>query len=143
MKRLYSQSTQTTYIEGLHGQIPGDAVEMADELFFEVIVNPVPGKIRAHGQDGLPYLVDEPPPPEPDVSVIERAWRDTELSKVTWLRDRHRDELEIGSTATFTDEQYKELLLYMQALRDWPQSGDFPDPAHRPAAPLWIADQTE
>lgn len=76
-------------------------------------------------------------------AVTERAWRDTELASLIWLRDRHRDQLEIGGETTLTAEQFNELLVYMQALRDWPQSTDFPDSQHRPTAPDWIAEQTQ
>ena len=142
MKRFYSQSTQTTYVPGVHADIPDDAVEIADALYLSVIGNPEQGKVRAHDEKGLPYLVDAPVVmPEP--GVTERAWRDAELSSVMWLRDRHRDQLDIGSDTTLTVEQFAELLLYMQALRDWPQSADFPDSQHRPIAPDWIAEQTQ
>ena len=73
----------------------------------------------------------------------ERAWRDAELSSVVWLRERHRDQREIGGSITLTGEQFVELLVYMQALRDWPQSPVFPDNLHRPTAPDWIAEQTQ
>ncbi|MDS9873554.1 phage tail assembly chaperone [Pseudomonas protegens] len=78
-----------------------------------------------------------------DAATEERNWRDVELTSVLWLRERHRDQLEIEAPATLTVEQFKELLVYMQALRDWPQSADFPDVKHRPAAPPWIAEQLE
>lgn len=77
------------------------------------------------------------------LQVAERAWRDAELTSVTWLRERHRDQQELGVDTTLSAEQFVELLAYMQALRAWPQSSDFPDSAHRPTAPRWIADQTE
>ncbi|WP_256732977.1 phage tail assembly chaperone [Pseudomonas sp. P7548] len=88
------------------------------------------------------------PVPSPDalqaaLKVSERAWRDAELTSVTWLRERHRDQQELGLDTTLSAEQFVELLAYMQALRAWPQSSDFPDSAHRPIAPRWIADQTE
>jgi len=73
----------------------------------------------------------------------ERSWRDGELAGLMWLRERHRDQLEISVDTTLTGEQFTELLHYMQDLRDWPQSPDFPDSEHRPVAPAWIADQTE
>jgi len=73
----------------------------------------------------------------------ERKWRDAELAKLVWLRDRHRDQLEIEATTTLTGEQFKELLVYMQALRDWPQLPGFPDSQARPPAPLWLSDQPE
>lgn len=76
-----------------------------------------------------------------DQDAIERAWRDTELASLVWLRDRHRDQLEIEATTTLSGEQFTELLVYMQALRDWPQSQAFPDVGQRPTAPAWIAEQ--
>lgn len=74
---------------------------------------------------------------------VERSWRDAELVSVMWLRERHRDQLEIAREPTLSAEQFTELLEYMQDLRDWPQSPDFPSAEHRPAAPAWIAEQTQ
>lgn len=79
----------------------------------------------------------------PNSNALERAWRDAELASVMWLRERHRDQVEISAQAALSAEQFAALLVYMQALRDWPQSPDFPDSTHRPVAPAWIADQTE
>ncbi|MEN5255244.1 phage tail assembly chaperone [Pseudomonas protegens] len=78
-----------------------------------------------------------------DPATEERNWRDVELTSVLWLRERHRDQLEIEAPTTLTAGQFKELLVYMQALRDWPQSLDFPAIQRRPAAPEWIAEQIE
>lgn len=84
--------------------------------------------------------------PEPafviDPAVSERAWRDAEFERVKWLRERHRDETEVAQKNTLTEDQYSELLAYIQELRDWPQSESFPNTEHRPVAPPWIADQT-
>ncbi|MCD5977210.1 phage tail assembly chaperone [Pseudomonas quasicaspiana] len=79
--------------------------------------------------------------PADDPAATERAWRDDELSSVVWLRDRHRDQLDIGSETTLSGDQFQELLVYMQALRDWPQSPDFPDQAERPPALDWLKTQ--
>lgn len=73
----------------------------------------------------------------------ERSWRDGELASLMWLRERHRDQLEIGREATLSAEQFTELLEYTQDLRDWPQSPDFPDIEQRPVLPAWIAEQTQ
>jgi len=78
-----------------------------------------------------------------DPDALERAWRDAELASVMWLRERHRDQVEISAQTTLSAEQFASLLVYVQALRDWPQAPDFPDVEHRPVAPAWIADQTE
>ncbi|MBC3207929.1 hypothetical protein HU755_14095 [Pseudomonas sp. SWRI111] len=78
--------------------------------------------------------------PESDAA---RAWRDAEVIRVTWLRDRHRDENEIGSDTTLTAEQYAELLAYIKALRDWPAALEFPAEESRPVVPEWVASQTQ
>lgn len=142
MNRLYSKTTQTTYLRGLHTAIPEDAVEIPEALYLSVIANPAPGMVRAHDENGLPYLIDAPEVVL-DPATQERQWRDAELSSVMWFRERHRDQLEVEAPTTLTSEQFKELLVYVQALRDWPQSVDFPDVQHRPAAPPWIAEQAQ
>jgi hypothetical protein len=142
MKRFYSPSTGTSYLEGIHSQMPPDAVDITEALYLSVIGNPVSGKVRAHDERGLPYLVDAPEV-DLDLPAQERTWRDAQLSAVMWLRERHRDQLEIAGTPTLTDEQFGKLLVYIQALRDWPQSPEFPVNQHRPVAPGWIAGQTQ
>ena len=143
MKRFYSKETGCCYLEGRHKDIPGDAVEISDERFSEVIANPVPGKVRGHDAQGLPILIDPPPPTNEELAAVERRWRDTEMASRQWLRDRHRDEQDLGRSLTLTAEQFTELLDYLQALRDWPQSEAFPTIEHRPVAPPWIAEQAQ
>lgn len=74
----------------------------------------------------------------PPSAAAEREWRDAELAQMMALRDRHRDQLEIGGATTLTAEQYAEVLVYMQALRDWPQSEAFPDSSARPVPPTFL-----
>ena len=141
--RFYSPSTGCTYLPAIHGEnIPSDAVEISDEVFLRVIANPERGKIRAHDDNGQPYLISAPLI-EIDLEVAERMWRDAEIESVKWLRERHLDQLEIRAETTLKDEQFSELLLYVQSLRDWPQSSAFPDSEHRPMAAPWIAELTK
>jgi hypothetical protein len=100
-----------------------------------------PGQIAISEADAL--VLAAGPAVAPDFVAQERVWRDCELSALLWLRERHRDQLEIGFDTTLTAEQFTELLVCMQALRDWPQSPDFPDSLHRPIVPEWIAEQAE
>jgi hypothetical protein len=138
--RYYSKTTGCTYLASVHGaNMPADVVPIAEERFLSVIGNPTQGKIRGHDAQGLPILIDPLPPTAEELSVRERYWRDTEIERVKWLRERHRDQLDIGEQTTLTPEQFNELLVYMQALRDWPQSPDFPDSQRRPSIPDWIA----
>ena len=140
MSRFYSPSAGSIYFAAVHALMPDDVIPIDAETIDQVIANPPMGKMRAHRQDGTPYLVDLVLTPE-EVAALERAWRDSVLAQAVWLRDRHRDQLEIGGSTTLTAEQFQELLVYMQALRDWPQSPDFPLTEHRPVAPPWIAEQ--
>lgn len=81
------------------------------------------------------------PAPEEDPILSERAWRDTEIESVKWLRDRHRDEVDSARPTTLTAQQSGELLDYVQALRDWTQSSKFPIAKYRPKRPAWITQQ--
>lgn len=140
MTRFYSQSTGCTYLTEIHGKnMPADAQAISEAVYLAVIASPAPDKIRSH-VNGLPVLIDPPPASAEDLAEQERKWRDAELLAVTWLRDRHRDQLDIGSDTTLSAEQFAELLVYMQALRDWPQSDAFPSTEQRPVPPAWIAD---
>lgn len=144
MKRFYSQSTGCCYLSSLHLTMPADAVLIDDERFDEVIANPPADKIRGHDANGLPVLIDPPAhsPSIADLEVVERTWRDGQVSGTEWLVTRHRDELDMQLATTLTAEQFAELLVYRQALRDWPQDSRFPDTEFRPMAPPWIAEQT-
>lgn len=126
-------------IEGVH-EIPSGAVLIDAERWYEVTQNI--GYTWHFSDDRVlskhPKIV-----PLEDPARFERERRDTELAAVIWLRERHRDQKEIGFDTALSDAQFEELLLYMQALRDWPQSPNFPDIEHRPLAPAWIANQTE
>ena len=81
--------------------------------------------------------------PEDRAASDERAWRDAEVESVKWLRERHRDEMDLALDPTLNADQFKSVLTYLQALRDWPQSPGFPAPEQRPAAPDWITAQTQ
>ena len=73
----------------------------------------------------------------------ERAWRDQVMLPAFSLRDRHRDEIDLGIATTLSAEQFADLLSYVQLLRAWPQSPAFPDVQQRPIAPPWITEKTQ
>ncbi|WP_237151044.1 phage tail assembly chaperone [Pseudomonas sp. ADAK13] len=73
-----------------------------------------------------------------EVQANERMWRDSEIQRISWVRDRHRDQLDMELKTTLSTEQFKELLTYTQALRDWPQVESFPSIAKRPVALPWL-----
>jgi hypothetical protein len=72
--------------------------------------------------------------------ATERFWRDKALDRTQWLVLRDAEELEMGEGTTLRTEEFKELLVYRQALRDWPNHPDFPDARSRPFEPDWLED---
>lgn len=65
--RLYSKSTGGTYLTSIHVDIPADAVPISDDRYRDVIASPAEGKIRSHDADGLPILIDPPPPTRDEI----------------------------------------------------------------------------
>ena len=74
----------------------------------------------------------------PASASAERSWRDSELAEWIWLRDRHRDQLDLEVAPSLEPHQFTELLIYLQQLRDWPQTGEFPEMSERPKAPDFL-----
>lgn len=112
------------------GDPVSDHNELAARGYIEV---PMAPESTAYYWDFVQQAFYLPPSP-----ATEREWRDTELAEMMWLRDRHRDQQELGVDTTLASGQFTELLAYMQALRDWPQSDAFPDSAARPVSPAYL-----
>lgn len=120
--------------------IPADAVEITRELHTALLDGQSAGQVIS-SDDGYPVLVDPPPPSPEHLAAIERAWRDVQLAATDGVVSRHRDELEEGPETTLTPPQYTELQAYRRALRNWPETGEFPLIEHRPIAPPWLTEQ--
>ena len=138
MKRFYSCTTGNTYLSGYHTSLPCDAVEIDDERYESVIANPAAGTERSHDEQGLPILIESTPLSGEQALIEAKAWRDKEFDRVVWLRDRHRDEVELMKATTLSDSEYLTLLNYLQALRKWPQAKKFPSKRSRPKKPAWM-----
>lgn len=63
MQRFYSQSTGNTYLQGIHAEMPSDAVPITEDIYLSVIASANSRKVRGHNDEGLPVLIE--PPPEP------------------------------------------------------------------------------
>ncbi|OQS32488.1 hypothetical protein B0T45_21670 [Chromobacterium haemolyticum] len=64
-----------------------------------------------------------------------RAQRDERLRVTEWFVQRHRDEVEMSLPTTMNSDQFKQLQMYRQALRDVPEQKEFPTQIEWPAAP--------
>lgn len=142
MTAFYSPSAKGFFDTKFHSseQIPADAVAITGTQHRELIAGVSQGLVVQIAAGSFELV--EPPVDPAAVARAERAWRDEALASMIALRDRHRDQVEIGSSTTLTTEQFGELLVYMQALRDWPQSDGFPVIDNRPVAPGWLSDAT-
>lgn len=101
------------------------------------------GKIIGKNSNGLPELMDLPPPTPEEQERIERSWRDATMSATQWLMERHRDEQLDEIATTLSVMQFDELRAYRQALRDWPADARFPMIEYRPASPAWLSAQPD
>ncbi|MGV8860188.1 MAG: phage tail assembly chaperone [Pseudomonas sp.] len=123
--------------------IPEDAVEIPNAHREELLAGQSLGKVIAADERGYPILIDPPPMSAEDTAAAERVWRDARLAATDGVVSRHRDELEEGSESTLTAAQYLLLQAYRRALRNWPESGEFPLMDHRPLAPPWLSEQAQ
>lgn len=116
-------------------------VNITDKQHMALINGESEGKRIQPDSKGYPVLVDMPPASLEVIAAQARQWRDAEIESVKWLRERHRDEIDSQRPTTLNTDQSGELLDYLQALRDWPTSRDFPLLESRPPKPDWIAQQ--
>lgn len=56
-----------------------------------------------------------------------RELRNVELDGLSWLIERHKEEVELGINTTLSSEEYQKILRYKQYLRDMPQDNNFPN----------------
>ncbi|MFW3895947.1 phage tail assembly chaperone [Pseudomonas bharatica] len=137
--RTYYSASIGGFIDlALFPELPKDAVPVTDEQHQALLSGQSHAMKIVADDEGRPVLAEPPPATPEQLASAERGWRDGQLSAVQWLRDRHRDELDLGREPTLSAAQFDELLAYLQTLRDWPQQEAFPDPAGRPVPPDWI-----
>lgn len=142
MSIFYCAKTGGFYLPGMQ---PSDMAcqEITKARHAELRAENSAGKIIAADDQGAPVAINPPGPSSEQMAAKERTWRDRELATVTGIRDRHRDQLELGIPTTLAPEQFAALLNYVQVLREWPQSVDFPNLEKRPELPSWLAEQTQ
>lgn len=144
MKLFYSAEAGGFFSSQISGNnVPSDVVEITSAEHLTLLNGLREGRLISIDEEGRPSLGDLPIPVDRDVSKEERDWRDQAMVVAIGMRDCHRDQLEIEVDTTLSSDQFKELLIYMQALRDWPQTDEFPNSEHRPKAPVWIAEAAQ
>lgn len=137
---LYSSASLKYFLDDEFGPLPPDAYPITKEERQAYEAGELAGKVIDFSTEP-PSLIERPPPSFEELATAERAWRDGELVATDGVITRHRDERDMGRPTTLTNELFTELLSYRQALRDWPENGEFPLVDHRPIAPPWLVEQ--
>ncbi|MGY4662339.1 hypothetical protein ACVWZ9_003133 [Pseudomonas chlororaphis] len=143
MTVFFSPATGFFYDDQVCEFIPGDAIGFSSEERDALLFAQGNGKYIGVMPDGCPGLIDSPPQSPEQLAEVERYWRSRQLSTTDGVVTRHRDELEEGIATTLSADQYTEVQTYRRALRNWPESGEFPLSEHRPPAPDWLAEQLQ
>lgn len=134
---FYAQTLGFDRVESASPELPEGAVEITHAQYIELFAGQAIGKIISASTSGQPVLTDPVISPEAAISH-ERAWRNAALRDTQWLVWRDAEELEVGQGTTLRSDEFKQLLAYRQALRDWPDDPDFPDARSRPVEPDWL-----
>lgn len=95
---------------------------------FVVVEEPTPEKPIIHYRDTKERIEQyaEAKPIEQKAAEA-RAERDRRINAIRWRIERYQTQEAAGLETTDTAEQYKEILLYVQALRDVPAQKEFPE----------------
>lgn len=128
MKIYYDPVSGGFYQDNIHNKIPATALQITDKRRWELI----------NGQSSDTTIVvkdNEVTLQKKEVSVedkviIERLWRDAELSHVDIELNKVQDS---DLTAVGTVSQWRE---YRKVLRRWPEHKDFPNKEKRPVSPM-------
>ncbi|MBC8997739.1 hypothetical protein IAI51_14485 [Pseudomonas sp. N40(2020)] len=134
---FYAQTLGFDHVESPGSELPEGAVEITRAQYSELFTGQASGKVISASASGQPVLIERAVSPEALASQ-ERSWRNHELQSTQWLVFRDAEELEVGEGTTLQVEEFKQLLAYRQALRDWPNDPDFPSAHSRPVEPDWL-----
>ena len=134
---FYAQTLGFDRVENPGPELPEGAVEITQAQYIELFAGQAAGKVISATATGQPVL-SEPLVSPVALIALERDWRNNVLQSTQWLVLRDAEELEMGEGTTLRSEEFKQLLTYRQALRDWPNNPDFPDARSRPIEPDWL-----
>lgn len=146
MSQVYfSPSTTTFFRTDTHGvpgtescKMPSDVVEVSQDVFEAMTEARSQGMRLISDGDGQPIAVKRLAPTVAELAEDERLWRDRELGSTEWLVARHRDEKDMGQVTSISLDEFSELLIYRNRLREWPTEATFPDESKRPQKPEWL-----
>ena len=138
MKHYYSPKTGGLYCSYAHKDIPDDADEIPSALYSELINAAALGYVVSSDKPwrAVPVAITD------EMRADEaRRRRDDAIKSVMWVAERHRDQTQLQIDTSISEEQFVDLLEYIQVLRDWPAQPGWPD-IDLPLPPDWLAELT-
>lgn len=119
---------QGFYIEGLHEVIPIPNISITEEEWLKCLRQMGMYKIL----NGVLTFV--PPKPLSKEQIVERKKAAIRYEReklklfeeTRWIKERHEEEIILGIPTSLSDNQYRELLQYRQALRDSTEQLELP-----------------
>lgn len=70
------------------------------------------------------YAPAEPEPTIDEKKMMVRGTRDNYIYDIEWRVSRYRDQVEMQMPTSDTEETYRQILQYMQYLRDYPEASE-------------------
>ncbi len=124
---FYSKTTKGFYDPTIHGaNIPPDAVEITDQQHADLLNGQSAGKVITADANGNPELTDPPAPTADQLAASARQKRDGLITAIQWRLSRYENQVAQGIAPNDTADQYKAVLVYVQALRDLTKQAGFP-----------------
>ncbi len=124
---FYSKTTKGFYDPTIHGaNIPPDAVEITDQQHADLLNGQSAGKVITSDANGNPELTDPPAPTTDQLAAAARQKRDGLITAIQWRLSRYENQMAQGISPNDTADQYKAVLVYVQALRDLTKQAGFP-----------------
>lgn len=109
-------------------------IEISSEEHSKLLSAQASGKRIISDDNGYPVLADPKSPSGDELAEQVRQDRDSRLTSTNWLVERHKEQIDAGISTTLTADQYKNLLIYRQALRDVPAQAGFPTTINWPTS---------
>lgn len=130
MTLIYNYDDEGNYINSQVALVDEFGKEILPEnsTYLEPLEEKESYKVKFNGKA---WIYEEiPQTPEPtldDLKEAKRAERDNMINSCIWRVQRYEQQTKLGLETTDTEEDYLELLNYIQFLRDLPESPDFPN----------------
>lgn len=120
---LYSKSKNLFYLKEnidnykITGVLPGDCIDVTDEVFNTYSGNPPPGKVRIAGEDGMPDWGDIPSPTRDELIAIVENERQRLLAYADVVMQDWRTELMLGEISDDNKAKLSEWLAYKNEVK--------------------------